>query len=57
MGNTGFNPLLRLEVSLFPGSGQAVLLLEPFAPVIFFGVRIVLALLLAVFSGFGALSP
>ena len=49
MENTGFNPLLRLEVSLFSGSGQAVLLLEHFAPVIFSGFRIVPALLTAVF--------
>ena len=57
MENTGFNPLLRPDVSLFPGSGQAVLLLELFAPVFFSGFRIVLALLPAVFSGFGVLSP
>ena len=57
MEDTGFNPLLRLDVSLFPGSGQAVLLLRPFALVIFSGFRIVPALLPAVFSGFGVLSP
>ena len=53
----GVNLWPRLELNLFPDSGHVVLLLGPFALVIFSGLRTAPALLPAVFFGFGVLSP